>query len=127
MATERMGDGGHTAEIEAVIALMAVEPLCPSFLGLVDGPEDTPYEGAARVAVRNPEWTRSDSRDAPEWLDGDPIYPDRPNARRFFGNFAHLSRVFTIDTDNEAEIARLREAIAANMASEAFKAARGAA
>ena len=102
------------AEVEAVAALMQIEALCPSFLDLGDGPGDRPYEGPARVAVPNPEYQRNG--DAPQWIDGDSIHPDHPDAIRFFGNFAGLSRVFTIDTDDAELIAKMRGAIAENMA-----------
>lgn len=101
-------------EVDAVIALMESEPLNPAFLWPND-PSDTPYENAARIGIRNPEWERSDGRSVPEWIDGDPIYPDHPDARRFSGNFVNLSRAFEIDTDDAAIIGRLRAAIADNM------------
>lgn len=102
-------------EVTAVVALMASFPLCPSFLSIME-PGDLPYEGAACIGVRNPEWSREGGRNVPEWIDGDPIYPGSPGARRFFGNFSGLSRVFTIDTDDEGQIAQMREAISANLA-----------
>lgn len=102
-------------EITAVVALMEFTPLCPSFLSIME-PGDLPYEGAARIGVRNPEWDREGGRDVPEWIDGDPIYPDSPEARRFFGNFAGVSRVFTIDTDDDGHIAQMRAAISMNIA-----------
>jgi len=42
------------------------------------------------------------------------IYPDHPETARFFGNFAHLSHVFTIDTDEPEFISVLTAAIRAN-------------
>jgi len=102
-------------EIAAVVALMDSCQLCPSFLSIME-PGDLPYEGAARIGVRNPAWDREGGRDVPEWIDGDPIYPESPDARRFFGNFTGVSRVFTIDTDDEGQIAQMRAAIAANLA-----------
>ena len=124
-----IGDGGAD-EIDVVLAIMAVEPLDPHFLFPAMSPDDRPFENAAKIGVRNPEYERNSS--APEWIDGEPIHPERPDAIRFFGNFFNLSRVFCIDTDDAKTVRRLREAIAANMATEAFRrasdsfAARGA-
>lgn len=108
------------ATLDELLEVMAREPLCPSFLGLMDGPDDTPYEGAARIAVRNPDRSRAESSDVPAWIDGDPIHPGYPDARRFFGNFVEVSHAFCVDTDEPEVIERLRAAIAANIASEAF-------
>ena len=44
------------------------------------------------------------------------VYPDAPGTVCFLGNFANLSHVFQIDTDDAALIVRLRAAIAANVA-----------
>lgn len=110
------------ARAETVIELMATEPLDPVFLTLMDSPDDLPFEGAARLAKPNPEWDRAAPRSVPQWIDGDPIHPSMPDARRFFGNFAAVSHVFTIDTDDPALIERMRRAIADNIASEAFRA-----
>lgn len=101
-------------EVDAVIAMMASEPLDPSFLSLQEH-GDMPYEGAARMGIRNPAWSRSGGRSVPEWIDGDPIHPESPDAIRFFGNFVNVSRAFAIDTDDAAIIGRLRAAIADNM------------
>lgn len=113
--TEIVGVLAAHEEIADVVALMDSYPLCPSFLSIME-PGELPYEGAARIGVRNPAWDREGGRDVPEWIDGDPIYPGSPDARRFFGNFIGLSRVFTIDTDVEAQIAKMRAAISANLA-----------
>ena len=57
-----------------------------------------------------------------KYVDGDLIYPEYPNARRFFGNFANLSHVFTIDTDEPEVISKLVAAIRANQARPDYKA-----
>jgi hypothetical protein len=50
------------------------------------------------------------------YVDGDPIYPDAPNAVRFCGNFLEVSAGFSIDTDDPELIERLTAAIGANQA-----------
>lgn len=119
--------GEKPATIDELLAVMAREPLCPSFLhpSIMES-DDRPYEGAARVAVRNPAWRpyAPNNGDNPEFLDGEPIHAEAPDARRFFGNFANYSHVFCIDTDEPEIIERLRAAIAANMATPEFQAER---
>jgi hypothetical protein len=60
------------------------------------------------------------------FADGDPIYPNHPDAVTFFGNFLTYSHVFQIDTNDQELIERLSAAIAANKASAAYLAARKA-
>lgn len=115
-------NGEPPAAIDELLAVMASTPLCPSFVDLADQPGDRPFEGAARVARQNPDWTPHSPRNVSRWLDGDPIYPESPDARRFFGNFAEVSHVFCIDTDEPELLERLRTAIADNMATPAFQA-----
>lgn len=104
-------------QVDHLVALMRDEALDGRFLSLME-PGDRPFENAARIGVRNPEWT-SPQDTAPEWIDGAPIYPDSPDAVRFFGNFAEVSHGFTIDLDDAELIQRMRDAIEANIA--AFK------
>ena len=56
--------------------------------------------------------------------DAGPIYPESPDALRFWGNFYELSAVFCIDTDEPELIERLTAAIRANQATPAYQAAR---
>lgn len=44
-----------------------------------------------------------------------PIYPDKPDAVRYFGNFVGHSFGFCLDTDNADLIKRLDQAIAENI------------
>ena len=53
-----------------------------------------------------------------------PIYPDRPNAVRYFGNFVGYSYGFWLDTDDEALMAVLDGLIAENMQREDYLAAK---
>ena len=101
------------SEVAAIIEVMRSEALSADFIDLMDGPDDHPYEGAARIAVINPEYMAN--RTEPKWIDGAPIYPDAPDARRFFGNFANLSHVFTIDLADAGLIDRMRAAIRDNI------------
>lgn len=119
--------GEKPVTIDDLLAVMAREPLCPSFLHpSIQDAGELPYEGAARKAVRNPKWLpyAPNKGDNPEFIDGEPIHPEAPEARRFFGNFANVSHVFCIDTDEPEVIERLRAAIAANMATPEFQAER---
>lgn len=49
-----------------------------------------------------------------------PIYPEHPEAIRFFGNFIGHSFPFWLDTADEALIQRLDEAIAKNIANQSL-------
>jgi hypothetical protein len=49
-----------------------------------------------------------------------PIYPDMPGAVQFWGNFAELSHVFRIGTNDPAVIETLTAAIRANQATAAY-------
>lgn len=60
------------------------------------------------------------------WEDRGPMYPDRPTALQFFGNFLNYSFVFDITTDDSEMIARLTAAIRANQQSDTYRAARAA-
>jgi hypothetical protein len=50
----------------------------------------------------------------PKYIDGPRIYA-ADGVVRFFGNFKDLSHVFTIDTNHQPTIERLKEAIGANL------------
>lgn len=101
-------------QVESLVALMQREALDGRFLSLM-GPGDRPFEGAARIGVRNPEWAGPFGT-VPKWIDGPPIYPDSPDAVRFFGNFAEVSHGFTLDLDDAGLIERMRAAIEQNIA-----------
>ena len=58
------------------------------------------------------------------YTDAGPIYPDHPNAVRFWGNFLTYSHVFSIDTDDPALIEKLTAAIRANQATPIYLAAK---
>ncbi|HEY1035562.1 MAG TPA: hypothetical protein VGE09_11335 [Pseudoxanthomonas sp.] len=109
-------EDGSLATIDELLGVMAREPLCPSFLDLRDSEYERPYEGAAKVGVRNPEWGYDSQNSVPEFIDGPPIYPESQDAVRFFGNFENLSHAFTIDTDEPELIDRMRAAIDTNLA-----------
>jgi hypothetical protein len=61
-----------------------------------------------------------------EYADLGPQYPGQ-NVVRFWGNFADVSGVFHIDTDEPELIEKLTAAIRANQQTDAYQAARAAA
>lgn len=61
--------------------------------------------------VENPDWHYGSS--AERWINGDRLYAS-DGVYRFFGNFAELSHVFTIDTNHKPTIDALVAAIEAN-------------
>lgn len=63
---------------------------------------------------------------SPVYIPGDAVHPAHPFAVRFWGNFAHLSCVFQVDTDDAETIAFLVRLIAENRQTRAYKLARDA-
>jgi hypothetical protein len=61
-----------------------------------------------------------------QYQDLGPVYPEAPDAVRFWGNFLELSAVFEVDTDEPELIDRLTSAIRANQATPAYVAAKRA-
>jgi len=60
-------------------------------------------------------------RDLMSYITGKPIYPDNPRVVRFFGNFATVSHVFNIDTDEPEIISSLSAAIRANQQTPSYQ------
>ena len=104
--------GEEPDSINELLSLLRREPLDPSFEA---------YGNFVHPALRaRVEYDGCNT----VYVDGDPIYPDAPDAVRFFGNFFTTSHAFTIDTDEPAIIETLTAAIRANQATDVYVSAK---
>lgn len=92
--------------IDQLLAVLASEPL------------DSSFEQYGNFIITNPRHCVYLGRNKYQELD--PIYPDA-SATRFFGNFANVSHVFNIDTDEPELVATLTAAIRANQKRSDYK------
>lgn len=102
--------GEQPDSIETLIEVLGREPL------------DSRFEGYGDFAYQTP--CHADYDDAGKIIDGAPMFPEHERVWAFFGNFANLSHVFDIVSNDPAVIEPLRAAIAANRASAAYAAAK---
>lgn len=108
--------GEEPATVEELLEVMARTPLDPrfedygGFIGDTRGAKPAGYNAAGKRC----------------YIDTGPIYPEHPQAVRFWGNFFELSHVFEIDTDDPETIEKITRAIRANQSTPAYKAARKA-
>lgn len=99
--------GDAPDSIDQLLAVLASEPLDPSF------------EEYGNFVTKNLRGCVYLGRG--RYRDTDLIYPEAPNTQRFWGNFANLSHVFCIDTDEPETIAALTTAIRANQKREDYQ------
>lgn len=113
----QIGTYGHTPDaLKVLVYTLATHPLDPAFES-VGG--FGPYPALRCCSEQMPDGSTI-------YHPGPPIHAAHPDAVRFFGNFANLSLVFTVDTDDDATIAFLRDRIAENRQTRAYKLARDA-
>ena len=106
------GSGNPPRPLRDLFERLASEPLDPTFERYGN------FIGRAHGAVH---------LGRGKYRDTGPIYRGSPKAVRFFGNFANVSHVFTIDADDRRVIATLARAIRRNQASEAYRRVRNTA
>lgn len=100
--------GEEPDSIETLIAVLGREALDPTFEMYGDFAYETPCKAAYDEKGKI--------------IDGPPLFPEHTGVWAFFGNFANLSHVFNIYTNDPAVIEPLRAAIAKNKASDAYAA-----
>lgn len=113
-------NGGHVYgvvedDVSDLLQVLAQHTLDPRFERIKDKGEPTFYTVDPCKGVR--------SDDGRDWVDGPRLY-ERLGVVNFFGNFFGVSHVFNIDTNHQPTIDALMAAIAANEATDAYKAAR---
>lgn len=117
-----MGNGSKWAgeeedDVSVLLDMLAKETLDPRF------EYREPYFWTVDPcgAVYNPDWTYDNGLE--RYIDGPRLY-ECNGVVRFFGNFLTYSHGFNIDTNHQPTIDALIAAIEANMATEAYQAAR---
>lgn len=102
--------GEQPDSIETLIEVLGREPL------------DSSFERYGNFAYQTP--CHADYDDAGKIIDGAPMFPEHEGVWAFFGNFENLSHVFDIVSNDPKVIEPLRAAIAANLASAGYAAAK---
>ena len=110
---------GRTEPLQALLDRLASHTLDPDF-------EAYGNFITRCIASRSAGYDHSVSPPRLLYVDTGPIYPEAPDAVRFWGNFLDVSAVFCVDTNDPATMGALTAAIRANQATPAYLSARDA-
>lgn len=102
--------GDEPDGVEILLKRLASEPLDPTF------------EAYGNFISKNPQGGVYIGRG--QYFETGRLYPEHPGTCSFFGNFLNVSAVFNIDTNDEALITKLEQAIRANQRRADYIAAR---